>query len=88
MRGRTKYSEEQIIGILTGHEAGAKYTDLCRKLGMSEGAFYNWKAKYGDMTVSDVRRPKALEDKNSKLKKLPTEKMLDAVAVKELLAKW
>jgi putative transposase len=52
---RTKYSKEQIIGILTEHEAGAKCSDLCRKHGMSEGTFYAWKAKFGGITVSDDR---------------------------------
>jgi len=58
---RKRFTEEQIIGILTEHEAGAKCADLCRKHGMSEGTFYNWKAKYGGMTVSDAKRLKALE---------------------------
>ena len=58
---RTRYSEEQIIGILAEHEAGAKCTDLCRKHGMSEGTFYNWKARYGGMTVSDAKRLKKLQ---------------------------
>ena len=74
---RTRYSEEQIIGILTEHEAGAKCADLCRKHGMSEGTFYAWKAKFGGMTVSDAKRLKALEDENAKLKKLLAEQMLD-----------
>ena len=82
---RTRYTEEQIIGILTEHEAGAKCADLCRKHGMSEGTFYAWKAKFGGMTVSDAKRLKALEDENAKLKKLLAEQMLDAAAMKELL---
>ena len=67
---RTRFTDEQIIGILTEHEAGAKCADLCRKHGMSEGTFYNWKAKFGGMTVSDAKRLKALEDKNAKLQRL------------------
>ena len=82
-----RYSEEQIFGILTEHEAGAKCADLCRKHGMSEGTFYAWKAKFGGMTVSDAKRLKTLEDENAKLKKLLAEQMLDAAAMKELLAK-
>lgn len=82
---RTRYSEEQVIGILTEHEAGAKCADLCRRHGMSEGTFYTWKAKYGGMTVSDAKRLKALEDENGRLKKLLAEQMLDASAMKELL---
>lgn len=84
---RSRYSEEQIIGILAEHEAGAKCADLCRKHGMSEGTFYAWKAKFGGMTVSDTKRLKALEDENAKLKKLLAEQMLDAAAMKELLSK-
>jgi putative transposase len=74
---RSRFSEEQIIGILTAHEAGATCADLCRKHDMSEGTFYNWKAKFGDMTVSDAMRLKALEDENAQLKKLLAEQMLD-----------
>ena len=81
---RKRFTQEQIIGILTEHDAGAKCADLCRKHGMSEGTFYNWKAKYGGMTVSDAKRLKALEDENARLKKLLAEQMLDAAAMKEL----
>lgn len=84
---RTRFTDEQIIGILTEHEAGAKCADLCRKHGMSEGTFYNWKAKFGGMTVSEAKRLKALEDENAKLKKLLAEQMLDLAAMKELVAK-
>ena len=84
---RTRYSEEQIIGILTKHDAGAKCADLCRKHGMSEGTFYNWKAKFGGMTVSEAKRLKALEDENARLKKLLAEQMLDLAAMKDLVSK-
>ena len=84
---RSRYTEEQIIGILREQEAGAKCADLCRKHGMSEGTFYIWKSKYGGMTVSDAKRLKALEDENAKLKKLLAEQMLDTAAMRELLAK-
>ena len=84
---RSRYSEEQIISILNEHEAGANCADLCRKHGMSAGTFYAWKAKYGGMTVSDAKRLTALEDENAKLKKLLAEQMLDAAAMKDLLAK-
>ncbi len=84
---RTRYSEEQIIGILVEHEAGAKCADLCRRHGMSEGTFYNWKAKYGGMTVSEAKRLKALEEENAKLKKLLAEQMLDLAAMRELVSK-
>ena len=84
---RARFSEEQIIGILKEHEAGAKCADLCRKHGMSEGTFYNWKSKYGGMTVSEAKRLRALEEENVKLKKLLAEQMLDAAAMRELFAK-
>ena len=86
---KSRFTEAQIIGILQEHEAGAKCADLCRKHGRSEGTFYNWKAKFGGMTVSEAKRLKVLEDENAKLKKLLAEQMLDMAAMKELLSrKW
>jgi putative transposase len=73
--------------VLEEHEAGAKPADLARKHGISEATFYNWKAKYGGMDVSEARRLKALEDENAKLKKLLAEQMLDTAALRELLSK-
>ena len=84
---RTRFTDEQIIGILAEHEAGAKCADLCRKHGMSEGTFYNWKAKFGGMTVSEAKRLKGLEDENAKLKRMVADAMLDNVALKDLLGK-
>ncbi len=84
---RKRFSEEQIIGVLREQEAGAKVADLCRKHGVSEATFYNWKAKYGGMDLSDARRLKALEDENAKLKKLLADQMLEASALRELLSK-
>ena len=84
---RKRFSEEQIIGVLREHEAGAKTADLARKHGVSEATLYNWKAKYGGMDVCDARRLKALEEENGKLKKLLADAMLDASALRELRAK-
>ena len=84
---RIRFTEEQIIAVLREHEAGAKTADLARKHGISEATLYNWKAKYGDMDVSDAKRLRALEDENHKLKKLLAESMLDQAALKELLTK-
>jgi putative transposase len=84
---RIGFTEEQIIAVLREHEAGAKTADLARKHGISEATLYNWKAKYGDMDVSDAKRLRALEDENRKLKKLLAESMLDQAALKELLTK-
>lgn len=84
---RKKYTEEQIIAVLREGEAGAKVSDLCRKYGMSDGAYYNWKRKYAGMTVSDVRRLKGLEEENRRLKQIVGEQALDIRALKELLSK-
>ncbi len=84
---RKRFTEEQIIAVLKEHEAGAKTADLVRKHGISEATFYNWKAKFGGMEVSEAKRLKALEDENAKLKKLLAEQMLDAAALRELLSK-
>jgi len=84
---RKRFSEEQIIGVLREHEAGAKAADLARKHGISEATLYNWKAKFGGMDVSDARKLRALEEENAKLKKLVADTLLDATALRELLAK-
>jgi len=84
---RSRFSEEQIIGILKEHQAGLSAAEICRKYGISDATFYNWRSKYGGMDVSEAKRLKALEDENKKLKKLLAESMLDVAALKELLGK-
>lgn len=84
---RSRFTEEQIIGILREQEAGVPVADLCRKHGLSSPTFYKWKAKYGGLGVSEARRLKALEDENAKLKRMLAEAMLDNVALKDLLRK-
>jgi putative transposase len=84
---RSRFTEEQIIAVLKEHELGAKTADLCRKHGISEATFYNWKSKFGGMDVSEARRLKALEGENAKLKKLLADAMLDNAALKDLLSK-
>lgn len=84
---RKRFTEEQIVGVLKEHELGAKAGDLARKHGISEATLYNWKAKYGGLTVSEAKRLRALEDENGKLKKLLADAMLDNAALKELLSK-
>ena len=84
---KSRFTEEQIVRIIQEYAAGAKVSELCRKHGMSDATFYRWKARYGGLQVSDVRRLKDLEDENSKLKKLLAETMLDNAGLKGLLAK-
>jgi putative transposase len=84
---RSRFTEEQIIGILKEHEAGVPIAELCRKHGVSNASLYKWKAKYGGMDVSEARKLKALEDENARLKKLLADAMLDNSALKDLLGK-
>ena len=84
---RSRFGEEQIIGILREHEAGATTAEVCRRHGISDATFYKWKAKYGGMEASDAKKLKGLEDENRPLKKLLAEAMLDNAALKDLLGK-
>jgi putative transposase len=86
---RTRFTEEQIIGILKQAEAGMKIVDLCRMHGISDATFYNWRTKYGGMDVSEAKRLKQLEDENRKLKQMLADALLDNKALKDvLLKKW
>ena len=84
---RSRFSDEQIIGILKEHQAGMSAADLCRKHGISDATFYKWRSKYGGMDVSDAKRLKALEEENAKLKKLLAESVLDVSTLREMLRK-
>ncbi len=84
---RSRFTEEQIIGILREQEAGVATAEVCRRHGVSSATFYNRKAKFGGMDVSEARRLKALEDENTKLKRMLADAMLDNVALKDLLGK-
>jgi putative transposase len=84
---RSRFSEEQIIAILKEQEAGAKTADVCRRHGISDATFYNGKARYGGLEVSQARRLKALEDENARLKTLLAEAMLDNAVLKDVAAK-
>src|SRR4051795_5136292 len=84
---RTRFAEEQIVAILKQSEAGLKTAEICRQHGISEATFYNWKAKYGGMGVSDVQKLKRLEEENAKLKRVVADLTLDNVVLKDLLGK-
>lgn len=86
---KKRFSEEQIIAVLKEAEAGAKVLELCRKHGISDATFYNWKSKYAGMTVAELRRLRELETENAKLKRIVAEQVLDISALKDLLGrKW
>ena len=84
---RSRFSEEQIIGILREQETGQKTADVCRRHGISEATFYKWKTKYGGLDVSEAKRLKSLEDENTRLKKLLAEAMLDNAMLKDVASK-
>ena len=86
---RKRFTEEQIIGVLKEHEAGASVPDLSRRHGVAENTIYRWKAKFGGMEVSDAKRLRDLETENAKLKRLLAASMLDNAALKEIVqGKW
>lgn len=86
---KKRFTEEQIIAVLKEAETGAKVSELSRKYGIAEATFYNWKAKFGGMTVSEAQRLKELESENAKLKRLLADAMLDNAALKDVVGrKW
>ena len=84
---KSRFTQEQIIGVLKEHHAGLSAAELCRKHGVSDATFYKWRAKYGGMDVSDARKLKALEEENAKLKRLLAEQVMDVSTLKEMLTK-
>jgi putative transposase len=84
---RSRFTEEQIIGILKQHEAGVKTVDLCREHGISAATFYGWKSKFGGMDVSDAQRLRQMEDENRRLKHLVADLSLDREALKAVIRK-
>lgn len=84
---RTRFTEEQIIGVLKEHQAGLGAAELCRKHGISPATFYQWRSRYGGLEVSEARRLRSLEEENTRLKKLLAEQMLDVATLKEMLGK-
>lgn len=84
---KSRFTEEQIIVILTEQERGMRTAEVCRKHGISPATFYKWKARFGGMDVSDARKLKTLEAENARLKRLLADSMLDIVVLKDLLGK-
>ena len=86
MRGK-RFTEEQIIGALKEADSGLPIPDICRKYGVHQTTFYNWKAKYGGLSVSEARRLKSLEDENRRLKNIVADQTLDIQALKAVVSK-
>lgn len=84
---RSRFNEEQIIGILKEQEGGMPTAEVCRRHGISSATFYKWKSKFGGLEVSEARRLRSLEEENSRLKKLLAEAMLDNSVLKDLASK-
>lgn len=84
---KSRFTEEQIIGMIKEREAGLPTAEVCRRHGLSPATFYKLKAKYGGLEVSEARRLRLLEEENSKLKRLLAESVLDNAILKDLLGK-
>ncbi len=84
---RSRFTEEQIIGILRQADAGARVVDLCRQYGISDATFYKWRSKFGGMNISDAKRLRQLEEENARLKRLVGEQALDIVVLKDVISK-
>lgn len=84
---KKRFTEEQIIKALKEQEAGSKVEDICRRYGISNGTFYNWRSKYGGLEVNEAKRLRELESENNKLKKLLAEKLLENEALKDVVSK-
>jgi putative transposase len=84
---RSRFSETQIVGILKEADAGLPVKEICRKYGIADQTYYNWKKKYGGLEVSDVRRMRELEAENAKLKRMYAELSLENDALKDLISK-
>lgn len=86
---KKRFTEEQIINALSEAKTGLKVEEVCRKYGISNATYYNWKAKFDGMTVSDAKKMRALESENTKLKRLVADLSLDIVALKDVVSrKW
>lgn len=84
---KKRFTEEQIIQILAEGQGGMKVADLCRQHGISHPTYYHWKSKYSNMTVSEAKRLRALEEENSRLKRIVADQQLDIIALKDVLSK-
>ena len=84
---RSRFTEEQIIAVLREAESGTPVKDLCRRAGVSTVTFYEWKAKYGGMEISEMRRMRLLEEENSRMKRIVAQQALDIDALKVVLSK-